>query len=162
MKCMTAVFLGVLAAALAQEAVNSLAQVRIRVTDDTGAPVPRAEVAFSTYHTWVPASQGLGRDEYETVVGRTDSNGLVRLALKSPTGKCGCMALPLAGYHWDKGQQVIFTNAVIGRWEPWSPLVEIVLKRRVEASAAPAAGEKPAAPMSKDARFDRPEFSRPR
>ncbi|MFO7534169.1 MAG: Ig-like domain-containing protein [Kiritimatiellia bacterium] len=161
MKCkwMVVMFFGALTGSLAQEAADSLAQVRIRVTDDAGTPVPSAQVAFSTYNTWVPASEGVGRGEYETVVGRTDSNGLVRLSLKTPTGNCGFMALPLAGYHWDKGQEYVFTNAVLGRWEPWSPLVEIVLKRR---DAAPEGSPKEAKPAGavKDSRFERPDMPR--
>ncbi len=121
-----ALFLG---AAWAQDGEDALAQIRVLVTDDAGAPVPKVEVAVTTYSNWIPGGKGAGRDEYNTVVGTTGTNGMMVLNLKSATGRFGCMALPRAGYRFDKGVEYVFTNTVAGRWAPWSPLVPVVLKR---------------------------------
>ena len=108
----------------------NLARVVVLVKDEGGTPIPRAQVSFSTFSSWVPGRKNAGRDDYNTVVGSTDTNGLVALSLKGPTSRYGCMVLPLSGYHWDKGMEYRFTNAVAGRWEPWSPLLTVVLKRK--------------------------------
>jgi hypothetical protein len=153
-----------LGSATAQQAVEDyLAQVRIRVTDDSGAPVARAEVALSTFSNWVPGRKAMGRDEYSTIVGATDTNGMTVLKLKGSTGRYGCMVLPLPGYQFDKGTEYVFTNSATGRWEPWSPLVPLVLKRR-SATSLPAPASEPgkaatSAPgVSKDPQVGRQEL----
>lgn len=121
--------MGVTAAGLAAGAEDYLARLQVRVTDETGAPMARARVAVSTFNTWVPGRPGVGRDENATVVGVTDTNGVTALTLKSETGRLGCMVLPVAGYQWHLGSEYTFTNAAEGRWEPWSPLLPVTLKR---------------------------------
>jgi hypothetical protein len=149
-------------AALAQEQGDNLAQLRIRVTDEDGVPVSRAEVALSTFINWVPGRRDAGRDEYNTVVGSTDTNGMTVLNLKSSTGRFGCMVLPLPGFQFDKGTEYVFTNAVAGRWEPWAPLVPLLLKRQSFNRAPPAkasAKEADQAPgMSKDPHVGRQDL----
>ena len=136
----------------AQPPSNAVAQLRVRVTDETGLPVARARVAVSTFNTWVPGRAGVGRDENATVVGVTDTNGMTVLSLKSETGRLGCMVLPVAGYHWHLGTDYAFTNAAAGRWEPWSPLLPVTLKRidtglvPEPPAGVPASGGKPVTP----------------
>lgn len=134
-----------LSAALAQDVEESLAQFRIRVLDEAGATVPRARVALSTFSNWVPGRTGVGQEEYSTVVGATDTNGLTVLKLKGSTGRYSFLVLPLAGFSFDKGTEYVFTNAVSGRWEPWFPLVSIVLKRHSAEVATPAPADGKAA-----------------
>ena len=122
--------------ALAQD--EHLAQVRLRVIDEAQVPLARARVVLSTYTAWIPGRAEAGRDEYNTVLGATDTNGIVALSLKGSSGRYGFMVLPLPEFHWDRGKEYVFTNAVAGRWEPWNPVVTIVLKRKTFDYAPPA------------------------
>ena len=114
----------------AQQVDEHLAQVKVRVTDEAGVPVARARIMLSTYTSWVPGRRDAGRDEYNTALGFTDANGLVALSLKGSSGRYGCVVLPMPEFHWDRGKEYVFTNSAAGRWEPWEPLVSIVLKRK--------------------------------
>lgn len=128
----------------AQKVDEFLAKVLVRVTDDAGMPVSQARVLLSTYNAWVPARQGVGRGEYGTELGVTDTNGCVALSLKSSSGRYNCMALPLPGFHFDRGLETVFTNSAAGRWEPWASQVNLVLKR----SEPPPAREDDFAPVA--------------
>jgi hypothetical protein len=154
-----------LGTAMAQDLPENLALIRFRVTDQAGAPVPQARVALSTFSNWVPGRKDVGRDEYNTVVGSTDTNGLVELKLKGASGRYGYLVLPLAGFAFDRGTEYVFTNAASGRWEPWSLLVPIVLKRHSAqaANSSDAAGnpvEKTPA-VSKDPQVGRQDLFPP-
>lgn len=127
---------GLMAADPGEELPDYTAQLQVRVTDEAGVPVPQAKVAFSTYRAWIPGSKGGGRDDYRMIMGVTGTNGMTVMMLKGSTGRYGCMVLPLAGFQWDKGTEYVFTNAAGGRWEPWSPLVTIIMKRRSNLSSA--------------------------
>ena len=121
--------IGLTAAGLAFGAEEHVARLQVRVTDENGLPVTNVRVALSTFSTWVPGQAGVGRDENNTVVGVTDTNGMTALSLKSETGRLGCMVLPVAGFQWHLGTDYTFTNAAAGRWEPWAPVLPVVLKR---------------------------------
>jgi hypothetical protein len=158
-------FLFGLASAVAQSVDERLAEVRVRVTDDSDVPVVRARVVVSTYNGWVPGRKGAGRDDYSTATGATDTNGVVSLSLKGSSGRYACMVLPLPEFHFDRGRDYVFTNSAAGKWEPWGPVVPIVLKRKArdyapvsEAERGPA---KPGADVSKDPLVSGPADARP-
>jgi hypothetical protein len=147
--------------AFAQQSEDLPAQVKVKVLDEAGVPVGRARVVLSTYASWVPGRRNAGGDEHMTQVGATGPDGVVALTLKSASGRYGCMVLPLPEFHWDRGKEYVFTNAVAGRWDPWGPEVTIVLKRKNTdytplAEAAPVTGKAGGTDVSKDPLVARP------
>ena len=139
-RCLLMVF--GLAMSLTALAADPYAQVTIRVLDDLGKPVVEAPVTASTFSKWV-SGPGFGHDEYDLVHGMTDTNGVVVLMFPSKTGKVR-YSVSAEGSHLDKmnrimigdtayyrdlGDAIWFTNSAGGRWQPWSPCVDLEIKR---------------------------------
>ncbi|MBU0678478.1 MAG: Ig-like domain-containing protein [Verrucomicrobia bacterium] len=107
------------------------AQLTLRVVDDAGAPVSKAEVVISTFSHWI-SGEDFGRNVYDQAEGVTDTNGTATVALDGHTGKYKYMAHPPEGYYWSPAIEYVFTNVLEGRWSPWNPVVEFTLKRVVD------------------------------
>jgi len=118
--------------AVSEDQVTARAELRIRVMDEAGRPLPAIRVLVSTSAAWVPDTRMIVRDEAESVAGRTDTNGMVVLRLESRDGRVSCLAMPEPGFQWPRAVEYRFTNMVEGRWEPWSPEISIVLKRATD------------------------------
>jgi hypothetical protein len=106
------------------------AQITFKVTDDFGRPVTGATIGMSTFHHWQPG-EGFGKDISETFTGVTDEKGLVTLSGNSLTGDFSYGPREKGGYYRGGGGSFQFKERKEGRWEPWNPAVEIVMKRVV-------------------------------
>ncbi len=108
------------------------AQVTIHVFSDAGSVATGIVIGASTFAKHIPG-EGFGRDEYATVGGTTDTNGMVTLSVQSLTGAIAFgPQVPLIGFYWSRGDRIQFTNVVDGRWQPWNPTVELRLQRIVD------------------------------
>ncbi|MBU0678864.1 MAG: hypothetical protein KJ626_12195 [Verrucomicrobia bacterium] len=134
-------FLGAFSCVMAN-AGDPTAQVTFRVTDDFGNAVTNASVRMTTAAGWIPGPD-TGRTKMREAEGHTDTNGAVVLKLQCKTGNIRhyeVVAAPTASvphykmsvggkmYYRERGGRVRFSEVVNGRWEPWNPTVEIVLK----------------------------------
>ncbi len=118
-----------------------LAQITFRVTDDEGVVVTNATIQMTTFEKWIPGPE-FGKDIRSQVDGVTDTNGQLTLTIPSLRGsvKYGIsvggeyydktMKMKINGnaYYRDQGGSYSFTNEVAGKWQPWDPVVNIVLK----------------------------------
>jgi hypothetical protein len=124
-------------------AANPVVEITFRVADDVGNVVTGATVSMSTFLRWVPG-EGAGKDENAVVSGVTDTNGLVVLKIQSVEGVVNYAVVSTNDPHFDNPTQMnisgidyyrtiggrsCFTNAVKGKWQPWSPTVNLVIKR---------------------------------
>ena len=126
----------------AAQAGDPIVQMSFRVTDDFGNVVTNAPVGISTFLRWIPG-EGFGKDEHHNTSGTTDTNGLVTLELESKTGDVrysvfaggtyfdGTLKMKVCGvdYYRDSGGGMLFTNSIGGKWQPWNPTVNLVIKR---------------------------------
>ena len=127
---------------LTAQAGDSVAQMTFRVTDDLGNVVTNAPVRVSTFLKWIPG-EAFGRDENALFDGVTDTNGVVTLKMPSKTGDlsygvCGRrdandnylrMRVGDSSYYRDSGEGMLFTNNIGGKWQPWNPTIDLVIKR---------------------------------
>lgn len=105
------------------------AQLTIKVLGDDGNPIAGIGVGCSTFSKHIPGSE-FGTDEYKTVTGLTDTNGIVILTFPCITGEVAYNTRPFAGFYGNAGSEnVRFTNVVFGKWQPWNPTKEIYLQR---------------------------------
>lgn len=106
------------------------AQLTIKVLDDNGNSIEGITVGASTFSKHI-SGDNFGTDKYETVTGVTDTNGITTLAFPCITGEAAYNARPFAGFYGTVGSQNIrLTNVVAGKWQPWNPTLEIVLKQK--------------------------------
>ncbi len=106
------------------------ASVTVRVTDDTGRVVSNALVSAG-FATMIKPGWGWGGGRPNIVKGFTDTNGLCSLTGKGNGGEVA-VAVTKDGYYGSGGYIVIFTNVtgfIVKRWQPWNPVVDVVLKK---------------------------------
>lgn len=103
------------------------ARIAFKVKSDDGQALAGIPVKLETY-TRTALVRGLAKDLYEGPSQNTDTNGIVVLTVKSTYG-IFCYGIGiLDGYYLDQGGTFAPTGKENGRWQPWSPTVELVLK----------------------------------
>ena len=121
---------------------NPQAQITVRVTDDAGVVVTGAMVRARTFSKW-KGWPGLSDKEYAFVVGNVDSNGVATLETECEDGEVKCwvyapgttfennrkIEISRSIYYTDFGKLVVFTNIVDGQQQPWTPVVDLQIKR---------------------------------
>ncbi len=105
-------------------------QISVRVTDfETGAMIPNAKVSAGFFTASGPGEGwGGGRPNRET--GHTESNGICTLTGSGNGGGVGFSA-GKDGYYGSTGHSLHFTNVtglVRKKYQPWNPILDIVLK----------------------------------
>lgn len=101
----------------------------VRVTDEDGGVITNAEVHAGFVESIKPG-WGWGGGKEIQWQGRTDTNGLC-VVTSTCEGEAG-IAAGKDGYYWSSGYQVQFTNLVgtaVKKWQPWNPIVDVVLKK---------------------------------
>lgn len=101
--------------------------ITFKVADDFGKPVPGATVTMATFERWKPG-EAFGEDIYKRTSAITDADGraTVKGTSTRPVVKYGVS--PLAGYYYSGSGEITFKESKDGRWHPWNPTVELVLK----------------------------------
>jgi hypothetical protein len=102
-------------------------QVTLRVKDDFGKPVIGAKGGIAIFQYWKPG-EAFGEDIYKQIDGVTDANGLIVLKASSRRDTIRYGLDRKAGYYSGSGGEYRFTNKIAGRWQPWNPTIDIVLK----------------------------------
>lgn len=130
MKILSIVFLMWCSAAMTAQAVGAPeAMFTVRVTDEMGSVITNAEVHAGFVESIKPG-WGWGGGKETRWKGKTDTNGLCVITAMCE-GEAG-IAAGKDGYYWSSGYKVRFTNfvgTVAKRWQPWNPVVDVVLKR---------------------------------
>jgi hypothetical protein len=108
-------------------AVRHPAQITFRVLTDAGTPVPNVDVTTSTFLYWQPG-ESFGRDIYEENKGRTNAEGLATVSFTSERGDCNYGIYDVPGYYSTRNLLYKFSKLKGDRWEPWNPVVDVVLK----------------------------------
>jgi len=105
-------------------------EITFRVVDDFGKPVQGATVGVATFEQWdIKPGEGFGEDIYKNVDVVTGTNGEALFEGTSPHSNIKYGILPKSGYYTSVGgNDYWFKVAEDGRWQPWNPTVESVLK----------------------------------
>ena len=103
------------------------AQLTFRVTNDTGIPLPNVDVGASTFLKWQPG-ESFGRDLNQTVTKKTNSDGVAIVHMESKSGRIGFGVKAPPGFYRDYGGHYNFIEAKGNRWEPWNPVIDVILK----------------------------------
>jgi len=98
-----------------------------RVTTDDGEPVQNVEVTTSTFLRWQPG-EGFGKDIYQDFKGKTDEKGVATLSFASERGDCRYSIFDVPGYYSTRNLEYQFKEAKEGKWQPWNPTVDVMLK----------------------------------
>jgi hypothetical protein len=106
------------------------AEVTFNVQDDFGKPVSGATIAMSTFHHWV-AGEGFGKDVSETFTGVTGADGKVTITGSSLSGSFSYATREKLGFYRGGGGSIQFKQKLDGKWQPWNPTAQIVMKEMV-------------------------------
>ncbi len=99
-------------------------RVTLRVVDDEGKPVPKANARVSFEHVYATKeSERVGASK-----GITDVDGRVTLEGKTGEASVGYDA-EMSGHYQTWGLRYDFNGAKMFRWQPWNPTIEVLLKR---------------------------------
>ena len=99
-------------------------RVSVRVVDEQGMPVANAAVGIE-FSKNIPAGEGWGTRPF-SITGQTDTNGMCSAEAEgNPSVYC---AARKEGYYPTMGMDFMFTNVVGDRWEPWNPILALVLR----------------------------------
>ncbi|MEI6084594.1 MAG: hypothetical protein WCS70_09865 [Verrucomicrobiota bacterium] len=97
-------------------------------TED-GLAVHGAVISASTFLRWDPG-ENFGQGKYATATEKTDENGMAIVSMASLEGEIAYGVLDLPNFYHDRPRHFQFTKAALGRWGPWNPTLEIVLKKK--------------------------------
>lgn len=114
-------------AGVSRPAVRHPAQITFRVVTDAGQPVPGVDVTVSNFLRWQPG-EGFGQDIYEKINARTDKDGVAVVRAESERQYLGYGVTGVPGHYATNEVRYWFKEVKDGRWEPWNPSVEVVLK----------------------------------
>jgi hypothetical protein len=106
------------------------AKITLHVVDESGIAVSNAQ-ASAGFDNALKPGEGWGTGIPTEVSGITDVKGICVLEGKDTAGSVGAAVLK-EGYYGSDGYGVIFTNydSILRRWEPWNPMVEVILQRK--------------------------------
>jgi len=102
-------------------------QISIHVTDESGIAVSNAQVV-AQFANVLPPGEGWGSGCPTEAKGVTDPSGSCILTGAS-TGDSVAVGIMKDNYYHGNAE-LIFTNAILSRWMPWNPIVEVVLKQK--------------------------------
>lgn len=103
------------------------AQVTFHVVTDEGKPVSNVDVTASTFLRWQPG-EGFGKDIYQDIKGRTDKDGNTTIIFASQRGDINYGIHDMPGYYSTRNLEYQFKEIKGGKWQPWNPTLELVLK----------------------------------
>lgn len=102
-------------------------RVTIHVVGEDGLPIANAKAGIQ-FTVGIPGG-GLGNGKVVDVKGLTDTNGICVLTGNGDDASVGAAVLK-DGYYGSGGYGIEFTNALLGRWLPWNPTIEVVLLKK--------------------------------
>lgn len=103
------------------------AQITLRVKNDNGDPVPNIKVGAATFFKW-KLGEGFGQDIHQQYSATTDADGIAVIRAESKRGDFGYSARDTPGFYRDYGNQFKLKEVKDGRWEPWNPVIDVILK----------------------------------
>jgi hypothetical protein len=124
------IFVNFLFAALAAFAQPThTAKITIHVVDETGKPVTNAPVSTFVIDGYRAGSAWWGDvPNYKKTTVRTDEHGVAVMTAPGAPQEFSYVVMDLTGYYFGGGTYVFKEPSIIGRWQPWNPTVELVLK----------------------------------
>jgi len=105
---------------------NPEAKITVHVVDDQGHSLIKFPVMFQAYVGWTPG-EGFGVGRYSFMTNNTDTAGKVTATAGLYSREFDIRVGNIAGYY-SGGIDYNYTNAVAGKWQPWNPTVEFVVK----------------------------------
>lgn len=106
--------------------IHPTAKITLKVIDNKGAPIEDADVSVVFA---VPKGHGQGWGADASVVdGKTNKKGLFTASGKTTEGVTSSVSKK--GYYGGGGGRISFTETSFGRWKPWNPTIEVVLKEK--------------------------------
>jgi hypothetical protein len=102
------------------------AKVTLRVLSEEGTPIANADAAI-TFDQPQHKRGAWGSSDVVTRSGKTDGEGL--FSSTAASGNYVSYGAKAAGYYDAHGKPVEFSKSERGKWQPWNPTVETVLKK---------------------------------
>lgn len=108
-------------------AIRYPAKIEFHVLTDEGHPASFVDVSISTFLRW-QKGEGFGHNIYQKTAGRTSGEGLAVLdfTAERPDFTYGIYDAP--GYYPTRNLAYRFHEVKEGRWLPWNPVIDVVLK----------------------------------
>jgi len=100
--------------------------ITLHVVDDQGHSLTNFPIGMGVISGWKPG-EGFGTDLTESWTNITDANGMTTATHKCYNPEIGVWAQGVNGYYPSR-ITYNYTNAVAGKWQPWNPSVEFVVK----------------------------------
>ena len=111
--------------------VYPTAKITVRAVDSNGSPITGAKVILQ-FHTEKTAGKGWGV-ETEFVEGKTDNDG--KFAGSGDSINYSNISVIKEGFY-SSYEQFNFKNAsILRQWEPWNPVIDVVLKEKKNPTA---------------------------
>jgi hypothetical protein len=102
------------------------AQITFKVTGENGASLSNVPIHVVLFDHQEPGA-GFGNPIYKEITSLTDTQGIAVARGSSLDNKVTYEVKDLSGYY-DEGGPYSFKSSKDGRWEPWNPTVELVLR----------------------------------
>ena len=120
MKTKITICLGALlcVAATAQQVGWPLAKLTVHVVDEQEEPIPGAKVKIGFREKL--------SDRDERAIGETDAHG--EFTAEGHSDRRLLSGASKAGYYDSSSPSTIFKDALLGKWQPWNPVEELVLR----------------------------------
>ena len=102
------------------------AQITFKVTGENGALLAKVPIHVVLFDHQEPGA-GFGNPIYKEITSLTDTQGIAVARGSSLDNKVTYEVKDLSGYY-NEGGPYSFKSSKDGRWEPWNPTVELVLR----------------------------------
>jgi hypothetical protein len=120
--------LAFLAAFTASAQQTHEAKITIRVVDESGRPITNAPVSSSTIDSYRKGSAWWGDvPNYKEIIVLTDEHGVAEMVVPKTESSVTYGVRDFPGYYGGGGRYN-FKESAAGRWQPWNPMVELILK----------------------------------
>jgi hypothetical protein len=104
------------------------AKITIRIVDESGKPITNAPVSTSVIDGYRMGSEFGEEPVYKRITIFTDEHGVAVMTAPGAHADFNYVVMDLPGFYFGGGTYTFKESSIIGRWQPWNPTVELVLK----------------------------------
>jgi hypothetical protein len=104
-------------------------RVTVHVVDESGNPIPNIEVG-ADFNNSMALGTGWGTGAPTQVKNITGKDGVCVLTGSGNLPSVNIGIRTTTQFYGAGGYGVSFTSSFLGRWQPWNPTVEVVLKKQ--------------------------------
>jgi hypothetical protein len=102
-------------------------QITFKVINEAGKPMPNVTLRAATFERW-KSGEGFGEDIYKQLTAVTDLKGMATIESSGHHPDVSWSVAPVSGYYRGGGGRYWFKSIEAEKWQPWNPMVEVVLR----------------------------------